>query len=119
LPFYRQQGEIQEAEANRARAEAERLALEGEISLAIEQAHGTAALAAQQVRLFRDTYLPQAERLAENAQRRYLAGQGSGMEAVEARRALRETVAQRDRAVLEYREALVKLERESGIHLLD
>lgn len=118
LPLYRQQGEIREAEANQARAEAERATLEGEISLAIQEAHATAMMARQHVELFCKTYLPQAEQLLDNARRRYQAGEGTGIDVAQAHRALRETSLQREQAILEYREALVQLERASGVRLL-
>lgn len=117
IPFYRQQGEVQEAEANRQRAEAEREALRHRISLQVEEAYQEALNAAQQVDLFQKSYLPQSERLADNAQRRFQAGEGSGIEVIEARNALRETRAEYQSAVLEYRQAVASLERATGQEL--
>lgn len=114
LPFYRQQGEVAEAEANRLRAEAERDALRNEITLDVEQAFREAFSAAKQAGLFAQTYVPQADRLLDNAQRRFQAGEGSGLEVIEARRAVQETRAEYQRSLLEYRQAMVSLERAVG-----
>lgn len=114
IPVYQRQGEIAEAEANRARATAERDALKNTITLEIEEAYRQMAIAAGQVELFRRTYVPQAERLADNARRRFAAGEGSGVEVIEALRALHETRAELAQAVLDYREAATELARASG-----
>lgn len=118
VPLYQQQGELAETEANRLRAEAERESLRNEIGLEITQAYQDALNAAQQAALFRQSYVPQAERLAENAQRRFLEGEGTGLEVLEARRALREARTEFQRALLEHREALAHLERAVGTDLL-
>lgn len=117
IPFYRQQGEVEEAEANRQRAEAEREALRHRITLEVEEAYREAFIAAKQAELFRKSYLPQSERLADNAQRRFQAGEGTGLEVIEARHALRETRAEYQAAVLEYRQAVASLERATGQEL--
>jgi cobalt-zinc-cadmium efflux system outer membrane protein len=114
IPLYRQQGEIAEAEANRARAEARRDALRNRITLEVEQAYRDAEVDARQVAAFRSTYLPQAERLADNARRRFQAGEGSGLEVIEARRALREARAEYQQALLASRQAIARLERAVG-----
>lgn len=114
IPIYRQQGEVAEAEANRQRAEAERDALRNEITLNVEQAYREAFIAAKQAILFANTYLPQADRLLDNAQRRFQAGEGSGLEVIEARRAVRETRTEYQRALLDYRRAIASLERAIG-----
>jgi cobalt-zinc-cadmium efflux system outer membrane protein len=114
IPFYRQQGEIKEAEANRLRAEAERQALRHRITLEVEEAYQEALDATQQIALFRKRYLPQSERLVDNAQRRFQAGEGSGLEVIEALHAQRETRAEYQQALLEYRQAVASLERATG-----
>jgi cobalt-zinc-cadmium efflux system outer membrane protein len=114
IPIYRQQGGIAEAEANRARAEAERDALQNTISLEIEEAYREAEIAADQVDLFRRLYLPQAEQLADNARRRFAAGEGNGVDVIEALRTLHETHAAYAQAVLDYRVAETELARASG-----
>lgn len=114
IPFYRQQGEVAEAEANRLRAEAERDALRNAVTLEVEETYREARSAAQQAELFRSSYLPQAEQLADNARRRFLAGEGSGLEVIEAQRALRESQVSYQQALLEYRQAIARLERAIG-----
>ncbi|MBO9541429.1 TolC family protein [bacterium] len=117
MPFYRQQGEVAEAEANRARAEAQRDQLRNEISLEVARAHREATLAADQAGRYQQAYLPQAERLLDNAQRRFRAGEGSGLEVIEARRALFETQTGYQQALLDFRLAIASLERATGSEL--
>lgn len=114
MPFYRQQGEIAEADANRRRAEAKREALKNEITLAVERAYREAVLDADQVARFQRSYIPQAQTLLDNARRRFEAGEGSGIEVVEARRALHETRTAFRQAVLDYRQAITALESTVG-----
>lgn len=117
IPFYRQQGEIAEAEANRARTEAERDALRNAITQQVDQAYREAHIAATQANSFAKNHLPQAERLARNAQARFEAGEGSRLEVIEARRALSETQTEFQQSVLAYRQALHRLERAVGKEL--
>jgi cobalt-zinc-cadmium efflux system outer membrane protein len=114
IPLYRQQGEVAEAEADGRRAEAERQALGNEITLDVQAAHHEATSSFQLIELFQKSYLQQAESLADNAKRRFLAGEGSGFEVLEARRSLREVQAGFQQAILEYRQALTSLERAVG-----
>lgn len=109
VPLYRNQGEIAEAEANRSRAEAEREALTQRISLEVELAYRDASSDAGLLGLYDKTYVPQAERFADNAKRRYRVGEGSGLEALEAQRALSRVRLEREQARLEYRQALARL----------
>lgn len=117
LPIYRQQGEIAEAEANRLRAEARRAALRNQITLEVEQAYREAEIAAQQAEVFRESYLPQAERLAENARKRFQVGEGSSLEVLEGNRALGEARAEYHKALLAYRQAHARLQRAVGVAL--
>lgn len=114
MPFYRQQGEIAEAEANKARAEAERDALRNDITLEVEAAYRDGAMATNQVNMFIRSYLPQAQRFVANAEERLKAGEGTGVEVTDARRALIETQTEYQRALLAYRQALTRLERAIG-----
>lgn len=109
VPLYRNQGEIAEAEANRARAEAERESLAQRISLEVELAYRDASADASLLTLYDKTYVPQAERFADNARRRYRVGEGSGLEALEAQRALSRVRLEREQAQLEYRQAQARL----------
>lgn len=117
IPLYRQQGEVAEARANELRAQAQRDALRHEVTLEVEEAYREAAIAAQQASLFATSYIPQAERLAENARLRFREGEGSGQELFEARRALGEARTEYLQAVLDYREALARLEGAVGSEL--
>jgi outer membrane protein TolC len=117
IPLYRQQGEIAEAEANQARAEAEREALRREVTVEVGEAYREVVADAQAVRAYLEVYVPQAERLVANARKRFAAGEGSRVEVTEAARALNETQAEARQAVLEYRLAIVKLEQASGVAL--
>lgn len=119
VPVYRQQGEIAEAEANGRRAEAERDALRNAITLEVEQAYRDAAEARAQVVAFRKAYLPEAERLTDNARRRFLAGEAGSVEAIESRRALTEVKTQYQQTVLDYRRPIATLERAVGRSLAE
>lgn len=114
IPVYRQQGEIAEAEANQRRAEAERDALKNTITLEIEEAYRDALNTQAQVAAFRKAYLPEAERLADNARRRFLAGEGSSVDAIEARRALTDVRTQYQQTILDYRRAIATLAKAIG-----
>ncbi|MDB5100557.1 MAG: hypothetical protein JWM80_4978 [Cyanobacteria bacterium RYN_339] len=114
VPLYRQQGEVAEAEANRAAAEAEQEGLRREIALEVRLAANAWQVAANQAQVFAASYLPQAERLVANAQRRFDAGEGSAAEVLEARRAGLETAIAHEDALLALRQAQARLERAVG-----
>ncbi|MFN3431406.1 MAG: TolC family protein, partial [Candidatus Sericytochromatia bacterium] len=118
IPLYRQQGEIAEAEANRARAEAEREALRREVTLEVGEAYREVAEAARAARAYATAYMPQAERLLDNARRRSQVGEGSAAEVAEAGRALKAARAEQRQATLAHRLALAALERAAGVDLL-
>lgn len=117
LPFYRNQAEISEADAQQRRAEARLEALRMQFSSELDHAYQSAAIAWTRYQLVSDSDLPQARRFAENARRRFTAGEGSGLEAVEALRTLREVETEQLNALLEYREALARLEQTVGSDL--
>lgn len=114
LPLYRQQGEIAEAEAKVRGAEASLVAARGEALLGLEEAYGETIMALTRLRLIREGERPQAARFAANARLRYLAGEGSGLEAVEALRVQRDTEVEHQQALLSWREAIARFERVSG-----
>ena len=114
LPLYRQQGEAAEAEADRLRAEAERDALRHEVTLEVEQAWREARLAADLADRYARDYRPQAERFAVNARARFRAGEGDGVEVAEAEHTLHEVHTQHRRVVLDWHEAVSRLERAVG-----
>lgn len=117
LPVYRNQAEVMEADARRRQAEARLEAVRQSLTMELDEAHQTAAIALTRYLLVTDSELPQARRFADNARRRYLAGEGSGLEAVEALRTLREVETEQLNALLDYREALARLERTVGTDL--
>lgn len=114
IPLYRREGEAAEAEAARLRAEAEQDVLRHEVTLEVEQARRRAALAADLAARFARDYQPRAARFAENARARFRAGEGTGVEVAEAEHALHEVRAQHQRAVLDWHEAIARLERAVG-----
>lgn len=117
LPWYRNQAEIAEADARKLRAEARLEALRIRLGLELEEAHLATAIAATRVRLLTESELPGTRRFAENARRRFMAGEGSGLEAVEAMRTLREMETEHLQALLEYRDALTHLDQVVGADL--
>lgn len=117
LPLNRNQAEISEAEARKRHAEARLEALRLRLGVEFEEAYQAAAIALTRYHLVTDTDLPQARRLADNARRRFIAGEGSGLEAVEALRTMREIETEQLDALLEYREALARLEQTVGTDL--
>lgn len=117
LPLNRNQAEISEADARKRQAEARLEALQLRLGIELEEAYQAAAIALTRYHLVTDADLPQARRFADNARRRFMAGEGSGLEAVEARRTLREVETEQLDALLEYREALARLEQTVGMDL--
>ncbi len=114
IPIYRREGEAAEAEAGRLRAEAEHDALRHEVTLEVEQARRQAALAADLAARYARDYLPRVTRFAENARARFRAGESTGVEVAEAEHTLHEVRAQHQRAVLDWHEAIARLERAVG-----
>lgn len=119
IPIYRREGEAAEAEAARLRAEAEREALAHEVTLEVEQARRAAVLAADLAGRYAKDYVPRARTLADNARARFRAGEGSGAELAEAEHALHEVRAEHQRAVLDWHEAVAKLERAIGAEAVE
>lgn len=117
LPLYRNQAEIAEADARGRMAEARLAAQRLRLEIELEEAHQEAAIALTRFQLVTESDLPQARRFADNARRRFMAGEGSGLEAVEALRTLREVETEHLEALLLYREALARLEQTVGTDL--
>lgn len=117
LPVFRNRAELEAADARIRQAEARLEATRQRLDLELEEAHQEAAIAATRWQLVAESELPQARRFAENARRRYLAGEGSGLEAVEAMRTLSGVETDHLEALLDYREALVRLEKTVGTDL--
>ena len=117
IPFYRQQGEILEAEAQKLRTEANRDVASREVAGQIEQAHREVLQARRQIELLRDSVVPMARRQADNALRRFEAGEGTGSEVQESGRSYREAEFELRKARLDHQRAFAALERAVGEEL--
>ena len=107
----RQRGERAEARAAVAQTEAEREALRFQVLLETEQAWLDLGTSGEQVVLFQDRILPEAERAFEVAGRSYEEGKSSYLELLEARRTWIETRVEYTEILFEYRTARAALER--------
>ena len=112
--FSRQRGERAEARAAVARTEAEREALRYEVLLETEQAWLDLGTAGEQVVLFQDRILPEADRAFEVAGRSYEEGKSSYLELLETQRTWIETQVEYAGVLFEYRAAEAALERAVG-----
>ena len=112
--FSRQRGERAEARAAVAQAEAEREALRFQVLLETEQAYLDLGTAGEQVALFQNRILPEAERAFELAGLSYEEGKSSCLELLEARRTWIETRVEYAEVLFEYRAAEAALERAIG-----
>ena len=110
----RQRGERAEARAAVSQIEAEREALRFQVLLETEQAYLDLGTAGEQVVLFQDRILPEAERAFEVAGRSYKEGKSSYLELLETQRTWIETQVEYAEALFEYRSAEAALERAIG-----
>lgn len=117
LPLYANQGEIAEAEARKRQAEARLEALRLRLEIELQETYQATVIALTRYHLVTEVDLPQARVFAENARRRFMAGEGSGVETVEALRTLRGVEGEQLSALLEYHEALARLEKTVGTDL--
>ncbi|MCY4606026.1 MAG: TolC family protein [Gemmatimonadetes bacterium] len=109
--FSRQRGERAEAKAEVAKVAAERDAVRYQVLLETEQAYLDLKTAEEQVILFQDRILPEAERAFEVAGRSYDEGKLTYLELLEAQRTYIETQIEYAQALFEYRTATAALER--------
>ena len=109
--FSRQRGERAEARAEAARVEAEREAMRYQVLFETKRAYLDLGTAGEQVALFRDRILPEAELAFEVAGRSYEEGKSSYLELLEARRTWIETQVEYAEILFEYRAAEAALER--------
>ena len=109
--FSRQRGERAEAKAEVAKVTAERDAVRYQVLLETEQAYLDLKTAGEQVILFQDRILPEAERAFEVAGRSYDEGKLTYLELLEAQRTYIETQIEYAQALFEYRMATAALER--------
>ena len=109
--FSRQRGERAEAKAEVAKVVAERDAVRYQVLLETEQAYLDLNTAEEQVALFQDQILPEAERAFEVAGRSYDEGKLTYLELLEAQRTWIETQIEYAQVLFKYRAATAALER--------
>ena len=109
--FSRQRGERAEAKAEVAKVSAERDVVRYQVLLETEHAYLDLKTAEEQVALFQDHILPEAERAFEVAGRSYDEGKLTYLELLEAQRTYIETQIEYSHALFEYRTATAALER--------
>ena len=109
--FSRQRGERAEAQAAVAKVAAERDVVRYQVLLETEQAYLDLNTAEEQVALFQDQILPEAERAFEVAGRSYDEGKLTYLELLEAQRTWIETQIEYAQVLFKYRAATAALER--------
>ena len=109
--FSRQRGERAEAKAEVAKVVAERDVVRYQVLLETEQAYLDLNTAEEQVALFQDQILPEAERAFEVAGRSYDEGKLTYLELLEAQRTWIETQIEYAQVLFKYRAATAALER--------
>jgi outer membrane protein TolC len=107
-------GEIAEAEANISSLEKATEHLENSITLEVEEAYMNAETANNQIRLFEEEILTQAEEVYNMFLFSYQEGEIGGIELIEARRSLLEARTSYADALYSYRVALSALEKSIG-----
>ena len=107
-------GEIAEAAANLRSLQKEAEHLENTISLEVEEAHTNALAAVNQIRLYQDEILTQAEEVYNMFLFSYQEGEIGGIELIDARRTLIEARTSYADALFNYRAALAALEKSIG-----
>jgi len=115
--MFRQRGEIAQASAETARAEADEHTLRYQVLLEVERAFLDLKAAENQVELFQKRILREAERAYEVASLSYREGKASYLELLEAQRTLTETRMEYAQALFNNRSALAALERAVGGNL--
>lgn len=117
LPFLfrqRQNAEIAEARANVGALERETAQVRNAILLEVAEAYTGAQRAQDQIALYRDQILPQAEEMYEMFLFSYQEGEIGGIDLIEARRTLNESRKSYADALFEYAVALADLQRAVG-----
>jgi len=107
-------GEIAEAEANIEALKKEEEHLKNSITLEVEEAHMIALTAANQIQLFEEEMLAQAEEVYSMFLFSFQEGEIGGIELIEARRTLIETRKSYANALFNYDTALAAMEKSIG-----
>ncbi len=115
--MFRQRGKIVQAKAETALADAERNAVRYQLLLEVESAFLDLRAAAEQVQLYRDRILQEAQRAYEVASLSYQEGKASYLELLESQRALTDTRVEYAQALFNHKSALAALERAVGGNL--
>jgi cobalt-zinc-cadmium efflux system outer membrane protein len=116
--MFRQRGELQEAKANLAQAQAEQVSVRNRLVLQLENAYHQLHVAEKQVRMYQEQLLEEAAEVYRIASRSYEEGEASYLEVLEAQRTLRTTRTGYVQALFEYESALADLERTVGGELI-
>ncbi len=112
--LFRQRGDLQGARANLAQSQAERVSVQNELILGLENAYHQLHVAETQVRIYTNNLLEEAEEVYRIASRGYEEGEASYLEVLEAQRTLRTTRTEYVRTLLEHQSALADLELAVG-----
>ncbi len=110
-------GVIAEAEANRASLDREAVHLQDAIALEVEEAYLSAIAASDQIKLFEDQVLGQAEEVYQAFLFKFEEGEIGGIELIDARRSLNEARRGYADALYNYRLTIATLEKAIGIPL--
>jgi cobalt-zinc-cadmium efflux system outer membrane protein len=112
--WYRQQGEIGRAAAERARAEAELFHLKNDLCRQLTEAYQGYRIAQELVRTFTEQLLKQAEESRRIAEISYREGASSILDLIEAQRTARQTFLDYQQALYELKVAEAAMERVGG-----
>ena len=112
--FYQRQGEVAVAQAGRARAEAELERTRVELAKLITQEYQNYQIALDQLNIFNEGLLKQADEALRIAQFSYEQGESGLLDLLDAVRVQRTTLVEYDEAQFELQAALARLERMTG-----
>ena len=112
--LYQRQGEVAEARAAQARAEAELRQTKAELGKRITEEYQNYQIAAGQIEIFQKGLLTQAEEALRIAQLSYQQGESDLLELLDAQRTYRSTLIEYYEAQFELEAALARLERVTG-----
>jgi cobalt-zinc-cadmium efflux system outer membrane protein len=117
LPLWgaaRQRGQLAEAKASAQQVAAEQSTLRNQVLLEVERAFMNVQTAAEQVRLYQERIVREAERSFEVASRSYAEGKATYLELLEAQRTLTGVREEYAEALFNHRTAVADLERAVG-----
>jgi cobalt-zinc-cadmium efflux system outer membrane protein len=117
LPLWgaaRQRGQLAEAKASAQQVAAEQSTLRNQVLLEVERAFMNVQTAAEQVRLYQERIVREAERSFEIASRSYAEGKATYLELLEAQRTLTGVREEYAEALFNHRTAVADLERAVG-----